>query len=175
VFGNSWGQAFYGSDSAGRYLRVLAPLVPLTYLDVVVDNLLKGLDEQFNSMKYNFTDSLIRVVLVLCLLRFFGMESYVCILFFSTIFNASMSLHRLMKVSRLHISVGRHILLPLSCAVLAVCLGRSILQGIVVSNGFVQVFVETAVSGVIFAGSFLGLDRLTDLVKNGKTAASAEK
>jgi len=175
AFGYSWGQAFYSSDSAGRYLQVLAPLVPLTYLDVVVDNLLKGLDEQFNSMKYNFTDSLIRVVLVLCLLRFFGMESYVCILFFSTIFNASMSLHRLMKVSRLHISIGRHILLPLFCAVLAVSLSRLILNGIVIGNSFVRVFIETAMSGIIFAGGFWGLDRLTAPDRKEKAACSAEK
>ncbi len=71
LFGDSWGMAFYNSPSAGTYLRVLAPLAPLMYLDVVVDSLLKGLDEQFNSMKYNFADSLIRVALVLCLLRFF--------------------------------------------------------------------------------------------------------
>lgn len=171
AFGCSWGQAFYGNDSAGRYLQVLAPLVPLTYLDVVVDNLLKGLDEQFNSMKYNFTDSLIRVVLVLCFLRFFGMESYVCILFFSTIFNASMSLHRLMKVSRLHISVSRHILLPLFCAGLAVSLTRLLLSGIVIGNGFFRVFLETTVSGVIFSGSFFGLNRLDNARKREREHA----
>ena len=81
-FGDAWGQAFYHSSAAGAYLQVLAPLVPLIYLDVVVDSLLKGMDEQFNSMKYNFADSFLRVALVLCLLRFFGMESYVCILIF---------------------------------------------------------------------------------------------
>lgn len=175
AFGSSWGQAFYGSDSAGQYLRVLAPLVPLTYLDVVVDNLLKGLDEQFNSMKYNFTDSLIRVILVLCFLRFFGMESYVCILFFSTIFNASMSLHRLMKVSHLHISIVQHILAPLFCAFLAVSLSRLLLQNIAISNGFLQVFAQTALSGIIFAGSFLGVDRLANHEKKRKSVLQAEK
>ena len=49
LFGDSWGMAFYHSGDAGAYLRVLAPLAPLVYLDVVVDSLLKGLDEQFNS------------------------------------------------------------------------------------------------------------------------------
>ncbi len=54
VFGSDWGEAFYKSREAGAYLKILAPLVPLLYLDVVVDSLLKGLDEQLNSMKYNF-------------------------------------------------------------------------------------------------------------------------
>lgn len=166
AFGGSWGRAFYSSDSAGEYLRVLAPLVPLTYLDVVVDSLLKGLDEQFNSMKYNFADSLIRVVLVLCFLRFFGMESYVCILFFSTIFNAAMSLHRLMKVSRLRISVPRHLLLPLACAVFAVAAGHWLVGGVALENRFAQVFVETAVSGGLFAAGFFGANSLAERTKN---------
>lgn len=175
AFGDSWGQAFYKSGSAGQYLRVLAPLVPLTYLDVVVDNLLKGLDEQFNSMKYNFTDSLIRVVLVLCLLRFLGMESYVGILFFSTIFNASMSLHRLMKVSHLHISVTEHILIPMLCAVLAVSLSRLLLRNLVISNGFIQVFLQTAVSGAVFAASYLGLEKWMIQGKRGRSLLQTEK
>lgn len=159
AFGDSWGQAFYHSESAGEYLRVLAPLVPLTYLDVVVDSLLKGLDEQFNSMKYNFADSLIRVVLVLCFLRFFGMESYVCILFFSTIFNASMSLHRLIKVSHLRISLVRDILTPLLCAALGVVVSWRLLSGMAVSNDFLRVFTQAILSGSIFAGTFYGLNR----------------
>lgn len=158
AFGDSWGNAFYHSESAGDYLRVLAPLVPLTYLDVVVDSLLKGLDEQFNSMKYNFTDSFIRVVLVLCLLRFFGMESYVCILFFSTIFNAALSLHRLMKVSHLRISLLRHLLLPLSCAVGAVGTCRFLLSGLS-AGGFLQVMTETLLSGALFMGAYFTMDR----------------
>ena len=175
AFGDSWGQAFYKSDSAGQYLRVLAPLVPLTYLDVVVDNLLKGLDEQFNSMKYNFADSLIRVILVLCFLRFFGMESYVFILFFSTIFNASMSLHRLMKVSHLHISVVHHILLPMSCAVLAVGLSRLLLRNVVIHSGFLQVFIQTAISGVMFFSGYLSMRRWTAQGKRGRSVLQTEK
>ncbi len=162
AFGESWGQAFYNSDSAGDYLRLLAPLVPLTYLDVVVDSLLKGLDEQFNSMKYNFADSFIRVVLVLCFLRFFGMESYVFILFFSTIFNAALSLHRLMKVSCLRISLCRHILLPLGCAVGAVLAAQGAMAWVGEVNGFFRVFLETAVSGMLFAAAYLGLGRLVE-------------
>ncbi len=173
AFGDSWGQAFYHNASAGAYLRVLAPLVPLTYLDVVVDSLLKGLDEQFNSMKYNFTDSLIRVILVLCVLRFFGMESYVVILFFSTIFNASLSLHRLMKVSQLHISLLRHIAWPLLCSVLGVLLAGELLQHVEALKGFARVFCEAAISGTVFAVCYWGIAGLTRM--RGRIGGTAEK
>lgn len=157
LFGDSWGMAFYNSESAGAYLQVLAPLAPLIYLDVVVDSLLKGLDEQFNSMKYNFADSLIRVVLVLCLLRFFGMESYVGILFFSTIFNAALSLHRLLKVTQVRLSLLWHIGLPLLCAVLSVAGGKVLLQYAPFSQPLWETFCQTVVSGCFFAVLYGGL------------------
>ena len=154
LFGDSWGMAFYHSGDAGAYLRVLAPLAPLVYLDVVVDSLLKGLDEQFNSMKYNFADSFLRVVLVLCLLRFFGMESYVCILFFSTIFNAALSLHRLLKVAQVRLSLLWHVAMPLGCAALAVTAGKAALQGMAFSQPLWEAVAATGVSAALFGGLY---------------------
>ena len=165
AFGDSWGMAFYNSNAAGTYLRVLAPLAPLIYLDVVVDSILKGLDEQFNSMKYNFADSLLRVTLVLCLMRFFGMESYVGILFFSTIFNASLSLHRLLKVTQVRLSLMGNVMLPLACAVLSVLGGKALLS----CTGIVQPLwasaVGTAFSAALFAGLYTGSSRLWQRAK----------
>ncbi len=160
AFGDIWGEAFYHSRSAGAYLRVLAPIVPLIYLDVVVDSLLKGMDEQFNSMKYNFSDSFIRVVLILCFLRFFGMESYVGILFFSTIFNAALSLHRLLKVTEVRLSLLRHVALPLLCAVISVALGSWLTNRISMSNLFLQIGLEILASGLLFAAGYYQLCKL---------------
>ncbi|MGI6255542.1 MAG: oligosaccharide flippase family protein [Acutalibacter sp.] len=157
AFGDSWGQALYHSGAAGTYLRVLAPLAPLIYLDVVVDSLLKGLDEQFNSMKYNFADSLLRVTLVLCLLRFFGMESYVAILFFSTIFNAALSLHRLLKVAQVRLSLWRHVVLPLLCAAFSVVCAWTAFRG--VEDALLASIVGTALSAGIFAPLYFLLCR----------------
>ena len=123
-------------------------------LDVVVDSLLKGLDEQFNSMKYNFADSFLRVVLVLCLLRFFGMESYVCILFFSTIFNAALSLHRLLKVAQVRLSLLWHVAMPLGCAALAVTAGKAALQGMAFSQPLWEAVAATGVSAALFGGLY---------------------
>ena len=159
-FGDAWGQAFYHSSAAGAYLRMLAPLVPLIYLDVVVDSLLKGMDEQFNSMKYNFADSFLRVALVLCLLRFFGMESYVCILFFSTIFNATLSLHRLLKVTRVRLSLLRHVALPLLCAAVSVMGGQLLLESLSFSQALYQAAAQTLVSGGLFAILYAGTCRV---------------
>lgn len=149
AFGDDWGAAFYQSTEAGGYLKILAPLVPLLYLDVVVDSLLKGLDEQFNSMKYNFTDSLIRVILILLFMRFSGMRAYIAILFFSSIFNAMMSVRRLLKVSQVHIHFFWHILLPIIWSVFSAALTRAAVSALPFS-GIPLVLIQTAVCAVFY-------------------------
>lgn len=149
VFGEDWGAAFYSSAEAGGYLRILAPLVPLLYLDVVVDSLLKGLDEQLNSMKYNFTDSLIRVLLILCFMRFSGMPAYVAILFFSSIFNAMMSVRRLLKVAQVRIRVVKNAVLPAACALLSAGMARAALAPLALS-GIPRVLLQAAAAAVFF-------------------------
>lgn len=115
-FGEELGIVFYNSPETGTYLRLLAPLVLLLYLDGVVDAILKGLDEQFSAFKYNVTDAALRVLLVFWLLPRYGLSAYICILFFSTIFNAALSLHRLLQVTKLTIDLIRDIVLPFLCA-----------------------------------------------------------
>lgn len=150
TFGDSWGNAFYKNNDAGNFLRILAPIVPLVYLDVVVDCLLKGMDEQFNSMKYNLFDASLRVLLVLCFMQFFGMESYIGILFFSTIFNVTLSLGRLLKVTQVKIYPLRQILLPMAAALLSVFFAQRCIKSVPVEGGILLILLQIVVSGAVF-------------------------
>ena len=98
-------QPFFKNTQAGVLLRVMAPIVPLMYLDSIVDGMLKGLDQQVSTLKYNFSDSMLRVLFIATLLPAFGMKAYVFVLFFSEIFNASLSIHRLLKVTDLRLTL----------------------------------------------------------------------
>ena len=40
----------YPGTDAGRYIRLLAPLIPVMYIDTTVDSMLKGLGEQLYCM-----------------------------------------------------------------------------------------------------------------------------
>ena len=150
VFGSDWGEAFYKSREAGAYLKILAPLVPLLYLDVVVDSLLKGLDEQLNSMKYNFSDSFLRVLLILLFMRFTGMRAYIAILFFSSIFNAMLSVRRLLKVADVHIGLLKSAVIPAFFALLAANATQFLLKSISLS-GIPLVLLQTAVCAGFYA------------------------
>lgn len=122
AFSPDIGLAFYRNEQTGTVLRILAPLVPLMYLDNVVDSILKGLDQQLSSLKYNFSDSVLRVLLIYTLIPVYGLKGYIGVLFFSTIFNASLSIHRLIKVAKLQVAPVNWVVKPALCAALSVLL-----------------------------------------------------
>ncbi len=112
AFGEQLGLLFYRSREAGKLLRMLAPLVPLLYLDMVTDGLLKGLDQQIRSLLYNTLDASLRVTLMAVLLPVLGLKGYFIILYACGILNVTLSLSRLLKTARVRFSLCRWILLP---------------------------------------------------------------
>ena len=54
----------YGDDEVGGILRVLAPIVPFMYLESIADGMLKALNQQVQSLKYNCIDLSVRILLV---------------------------------------------------------------------------------------------------------------
>ncbi|MDO4990716.1 MAG: MATE family efflux transporter [Eubacteriales bacterium] len=100
VFADRLGLAVYRSFEAGRYIRVLAPLVPVMYTDMAVDGCLKGLGQQVWSMGINITESLLGLLLVWQLLPRWGLAAYIGVFYFTELFNFSLSLLRLRRVTR---------------------------------------------------------------------------
>jgi len=114
-FSEDFGIAVYNSSEAGRYIRLLALLALVTYLDSIVDGMLKGLGEFVSAMRYSILDSFLGVILVWSLLPVFGVNGYIFNLIFTKLVNFLLSLFRLMKVSRLRVRMG-DILSSLLCA-----------------------------------------------------------
>ncbi len=125
-FPNLISTVFYQNEDAGYLIKILAPLVPLMYLDIVVDCILKGLDKQLSSMKLNIVDSLLRVVFILIFMEGFGINAYIVILFFSVIFNASISIHKLIKVTKLKLNFFRNLSLQIPCALICVYISANL-------------------------------------------------
>ena len=51
----------YGSAEAGFYLQVLAPVLPLLYLESMVDGAMKGVGEQKAAFRYSVWDAVLRL------------------------------------------------------------------------------------------------------------------
>ncbi len=88
----------YKSNEAVMYIRILSPLVPIMYMDTVTDGMLKGLDQQIYSMKYNIIDSALCVGMVYFLLPKYSVKGYIFILYASEIINFYLSFNRLISV-----------------------------------------------------------------------------
>lgn len=96
----------------GEYLRLLAPILPIMYLDNTVDNLLKGLNEQLFSMYYNIIDAVCCVVLVWVLLPRMGILGYLIMICFSELLNFAMSFQRLVHISSFRLSWWHSVIKP---------------------------------------------------------------
>lgn len=113
LFSEPLGMLVYKSAEAARYIGVFAVLIPLMYLDTAVDGMLKGLNEQLASMKYNIIDAAISVFLVYTLLPKMGIWGYVVCVFATELVNDVLSLSRLLKVTGVKINIWRTVFCPL--------------------------------------------------------------
>ncbi|HIS68433.1 MAG TPA: oligosaccharide flippase family protein [Candidatus Gallacutalibacter stercoravium] len=113
LFADQIGQLIYHDSQPGGYIRLLAPVIPLMYLDSVADGMLKGLNEQLRYLSYNLIDSFTRVILILCLLPLLGIYGLIVVIFTSELLNSTLSIARLLKVTGLRLKVGDWILKPL--------------------------------------------------------------
>ena len=117
AFSAELGEAIYSSSEAGKYLRILAPVIPIMYLDHVADQILKGIGEQVYSMWVNIADSAISLVLVFFLLPRLGVPGYAVVIIAMETFNFLMSVGRLAGRVSLRGIFSPRLLLPLPMAV----------------------------------------------------------
>jgi stage V sporulation protein B len=95
VFSEELGYVIYHSYDAGRYIAMLAPVVPLMYLDHVTDSMLKGVGEHVFSMWVNITDSALSVILVWLLIPKMGINGYAIVIIVMEAYNFILSVFRL--------------------------------------------------------------------------------
>ncbi len=95
------GRLIYRSEEVGRYLRILSPLVPVMYLDIVTDGCLKGLGQMLRSMAYNISEALLSVAFVIGVLPRWGLGGFLFLIFFCELWNFSLSFARLVKITDL--------------------------------------------------------------------------
>lgn len=119
VFAEELGYAIYNSYDAGFYVSVLAPIVPIMYLDHVTDSMLKGIGEQVFSMWVNISDSLLSVALVWFLIPRLGIIGYAVVIVVMESYNFLLSFIRLRGKIRFEIDLPKYLVLPLLTALLS--------------------------------------------------------
>ena len=121
-FSGELGSVIYPNENTSAYIKLLAPLIPIMYIDTTVDHMLKGLGEQFYSMIVNIADALLSVFLVWFLLPRFGIVGFIITIYISELINASLSIVRLIKKSGFKTHLIKWIVKPLMCIAGSTCL-----------------------------------------------------
>ena len=116
-----FGELLFHSETAGRYIRLLAPVVPVMFLDHMTDAILKGLGEQVAVMWINIADAALSVVLTLLLLPPLGVPGFILLIVLTEVFNFALSFARLRRTTG---RVRLPFLFPLFSALLACLVSR---------------------------------------------------
>ena len=160
TFSREIGEAVYSSAEAGRYLSLLAPVIPIMYLDHVCDQILKGVGEQVYSMWVNIADSALSLVLVFFLLPPLGVPGYALVIVLMEAFNFIMSARRLGKRISLRGVLSWELLLPLPTAALASYFSTLIFSSENVSSSPIPLICKIIVTICVF----VFLDRIEAIV-----------
>ena len=146
---DSIGVALYNSHESGVLINVLAPLVPVMYLESVVDGLLKGLNKQTATFIYSTIDSTLRVILVLLIVPRLGMDGFLLIMIFSNLLTCTLNFNKLLKVTKIEFDIANWALKPLISIVIAVSFAHYICINI--TNDIAYIIIGlTMISTVYF-------------------------
>lgn len=91
------GRWLFDGGEASFYIRLLAPVIPVSYVDLTCDGILKGLGLQMDSMRYNIIEAAVCLSMVLVLVPRWGIWGYVAMIFMGEILNFGLSINRLRR------------------------------------------------------------------------------
>lgn len=145
LFGLDLGKAVYHDQTCGKYISLLAPLVPIIYADRVIDGVMKGYNKQLATMKINLAEALFQTLGAWLLIPLTGIQGYIGLFFVGTVGNFFLSFHSLRKTCGIRLPIQEGIFLPLTAA-LASILPLKILGHFF----FISVWIQLALSIPLF-------------------------
>ena len=155
VFSEELGFAVYDSYDAGIYIAVLAPVVPIMYLDHVADNMLKGIGEEVYSMWVNIADSLLSLALVFFLLPVFGIVGYALVIILMEGFNFLFSYIRLRRRVNIRVPLFASGLFPFCLVLVSSILAKLLILPCGRESGVLFFLLEGVLALCFFFGSLM--------------------
>ncbi len=97
-FADQLSNLIYHKTEIAKYLRILAPLIVVMYLDIVIDGILKGLDAQVDVMIINVFDCIVSIAFIYFLVPILGFSGYIISIFISEVIDFTLSGRKLLKL-----------------------------------------------------------------------------
>ena len=147
----------YGSAEAGFYLQVLAPVLPLLYLESIVDGAMKGVGEQKAAFRYSVWDAVLRLAGVAVLLPRYGMRGFLAVMLLSTLYTCTANTGRLLFSSGMPHAFRRWLGAPALAGALAAAAGTGLRQALALplAGAFWPRLAALGAGGCATAGVFL--------------------
>ena len=147
----------YGSAEAGFYLQVLAPVLPLLYLESMVDGAMKGVGEQKAAFRYSVWDAVLRLAGVAVLLPRYGMRGFLAVMLLSTLYTCAANTGRLLFASGMPHAFRRWLGAPVLAGALAAAAGTGLRQALALplAGAFWPRLAALGAGGCATAGVFL--------------------
>ena len=127
-FSNELGNVIYPNQNTAPYIRMLAPLIPIMYIDSGVDAVLKGMGKQVYSMTVNIIDAGLSVILVWFLVPQFGIYGYIATIYATETVNTILSVSKLLEISHMKPRLLKCLVGPLFCIVSATAIAKPLLS-----------------------------------------------
>lgn len=172
-FSYELGNVLYNSEQAGYYIRMLAPVIPVMYLDTAIDSLLKGMGEQLYCMKVNIADASLSVILVYFLVPVFGVAGYAAIIIIAEVINTTLSITRLIRVIHPRSDLRLWLVKPFVCSLLACAAMRFIINRVPRFYGRTD-GLSTALFIIAGSALYLALLAATDTVVHKREHHTAD-
>lgn len=122
-FSDFLGMWIYNNNQAGYFIRLVAPVTAIMYLDFVTDSILKGINQQVGVVKINIIDTIMCIILIYFILPAYSTIGYIFVIFVSEIINGVLSINMLIKATDFEFKFKNWILKPsLSAFLTGLCL-----------------------------------------------------
>lgn len=109
----------YQDSSCSNWIKILSPLVVFMYVDNIIDNLLKGINEPFKVMCCNILDLITTIIILYFLVPILGMKGYIFSIYVSEILNFTVSSFQLKQKIPFKISLKKYIFLPILASIIS--------------------------------------------------------
>ena len=129
----------------------MAPLIPVMYIDGTVDAILKGTGHQVYSMNVNIADALTACLFALFLIPKLGIWGYIISIYATEILNTTLSLIKMISVSKIQPSIMRGIVLPIFCIIGATNMSKLVFYFVPISlEGFWVLAVQITLTALLY-------------------------
>ncbi len=116
-YSNELGMLIYNSPETADYIRIMAPLIPVMYIDGAADAVLKGSGHQVYSMNVNIADALTSCIFAVTLIPKFGIWGYIISIYATEMLNTALSVTKMLSVSGVRPKLLHQLIIPIGCMI----------------------------------------------------------